>query len=433
MGSAFKINGLDGKRVLKGTIPISGAKNAALKILPAALLFEDTLTVENIPHIEDIDRTLELMDDLGFEIEKRSESAYRVSSYAGDKTELSKEIASKIRASIVFSGPLLSRFGSVSFYLPGGCLIGKRPIDIFLEGYRKMGAELKITELANSVRFSLRGKLRGAELFLKTPSVTATEAFMLAGVLAEGATVIKNAAMEPEIPSLASFLNSCGARIEGAGTPTIAVRGGRMLKCGRKVYRAIPDRVEAGSFIVLAALAARDLTISDCDPSHLESLLSILESSGVQFEIGRDFVRVTSSSQQKPYESFDIKTQGYPGFPTDLQAIITLFLTQAEGTGSVFETIFESRLEYVHDLQRMGAIIHGGSNEVVVRGPTALHGQEMRSLDIRSGMAFVLAGIIAKGQSIIHNAYNIDRGYEKIEERLRAVGVDIERVPECAQ
>ena len=424
MSNTFVIKGFGGERCLHGTVRVTGAKNAALKAIAATVLFRDTVTLTNIPEINDTERMFELLKDMGAETTKKKKGAYTVFIPRGFSSDLSPAIAKRMRASVVATGPVLARFGKVSFPHPGGCVIGARPLDLFVDGFEKMGARVTIKN--DKYVVEAKGGLRGAEFFLKNQSVTVTETFMMAGVLAKGITTIKNAAMEPEIADLATFLNKCGAKISGAGTPTITIKGGKLLSGKNHPYKTMPDRIEAGSFLVLGALAARELHIINCNPAHLESPIEILRSAGVAIEVKKTEIIVRAPSHSK---SVDIKTHEYPGFPTDLQAPMTVFLTQAEGESKVFETIFEGRLNYTESLAAMGAqITMMDPHRVIVRGKSELRGRKLTSPDLRAGLAFVIAAIIAKGESVIHNVdTTIDRGYEDIESRLRAIGVNIER------
>lgn len=429
----FLVEGLGGNKKLSGTIAVSGAKNAALKVMASSILFKDTLTIRNVPDIEDVKRMSDLLLELGCAVKRHGHAVYSFLCTSGVKTDLSSEISKRMRSSIVLSGPLLARFGEVSFPHPGGCVIGARSIDFFMEGFQKMGARVSTHGDASKKRYILRapsGKLRGASIFLKTPSVTATETLMMAGVLATGTTIIQNAALEPEIKELADFLNRCGAKIDGAGTTTITVHGTTLLKAQGKAYTTMPDRIEAGSFVVLGALAAQNLLIKNCNPKHLAALLDTLTSCGVEIKIGKRTVEILNNRRnKKQFKTTNIKTHEYPGFPTDLQAPMTVFLTQARGEAMVFETIFEGRLNYTESLSDMGAdITPMDPHRVLVKGPTPLRGRKLQSPDLRAGLAFVIAAIIARGDSIIHNVYNIDRGYEHIDERLRKIGVRITRV-----
>ncbi|MCK5591754.1 MAG: UDP-N-acetylglucosamine 1-carboxyvinyltransferase [Candidatus Pacebacteria bacterium] len=428
----FLIKGLAGQRTLKGEIPVGGAKNAALKMVAATLLFKDDIELKNVPNIEDIKKIIELVEDIGFGVTSSGENSYVISPKERISTVLSPEIAGKIRSSVVLTGPLLARTGRVVFPHPGGCVIGARPIDFFLKSYEQMGAKVKETKDKYIIE-AKDGKLVGAKIFLPIPSVTVTETIMMTGILAKGVTTIRNAALEPEIEYLAKFLNKCGANIQGAGTPTIIIRGGPLLKAGGLSYVTMPDRIEAGSFLVLAALAAEDVSVTKCNPDHLEAIIDVLRQTGVKIDVGKDSVRVTynNKNKKKEFKSVNIKTHEYPGFPTDLQAPMTVFLTQATGESLVHETIFEGRLSYAESLERMGAdITPMDPHRMLVRGLTPLRGKKLESPDLRAGLAFVLAAIVAKGDSAVHNVYNIDRGYESVEKRLQKIGVDISRVAE---
>jgi len=420
------INGLGGKRALSGEVIIGGAKNAALKLMAASVLFKNKVILENVPEIEDIKRMSDLLNAIGVVVSKKKTGVYDLRVGRRCSTSLLDDISKRFRASIVLSGPLLARFGKVSFPHPGGCLIGERPIDIFLDGFRKMGAQIK--ESKGRYLFTATGgtTLTGTTIHMRQQSVTATETFMMAGVLASGETVIKNASLEPEIEDLAKFLIDGGASITGIGTTTIRICGGGLLTA-LSPHRVLPDRIEAGSYLILAALAGKDVKITNCNPWHLELLIELLRDSGVGIVVSGDTVTVTG--EQGTLKSFDLKTHEYPGFPTDLQAPMTVFLTQTEGEGKVFETIFEGRLGYAEALASMGAdIIAMDAHRIIVKGPSSLHGKTLESPDLRAGLAFVIAAIIAKGISIIHNVYNIDRGYDHVEKKLRAIGVDIKRL-----
>lgn len=424
----FIIKGLNGQRTLAGEIFVGGAKNAILKVLASAVLFYDGFMATNVPEIEDVFRMLDLLTNLGAKVEKKNHGIFDLQTSELANHPIWPEIAKKMRSSIVLTGPLLARFGEVTFPYPGGCVIGKRPVDLFLVGFQRMGAT--VTEDGDSfhVVAGSGGRLHGAKIFFKNQSVTATETFLMTAVLAEGQTVLKNCALEPEIESLGLFLQNCGAKISGLGTSTLIIEGGDLLTGRSQIYETMPDRIEAGSFIILAALAAADLKISNCEPKHLDSLINVLRESGVELEVGSDFVRV-KNSQDKKYLAVDVKTHEYPGFPTDLQAPLAIFLSQAKGESFIFETIFEGRLNYLEALGRMGLKTKSlDTHRAIIYGPCRLEGKEIDSPDLRAGLAYVLAAIIAEGQSTVHSVKYIDRGYEKIEERLRAIGVQIERV-----
>ena len=338
-----------------------------------------------------------------------------------------------MRGSIALTGPLLARYGKVSFPHPGGCVIGERPIDIYLNAFEKMGA--KVTEKNGMYVISVgkSKKLKGTEIFFPKISHVATETIMLAAVLAKGKTVLKNCALEPEIKDIADFLNSCGAKIKGAGTSTIEITGTSLLKAGKKVYKTLPDRIEAGSFLILGALASDDLEITNCNPEHIEALINILKESGVPIEEKRNSVTIKGNGKikNKDFKCIDIKTHEYPGFPTDLQSPMAIYLTQVNGSSLLFETIFEGRLNYTNDLVEMGAdITMWDPHRVMIKGPKQLKGKELVGPDLRAEFAFFMAAIVATGESVINNVRYIDRGYERIEERLGGIGVDIIRIKE---
>ena len=440
MKQKFVIEGLAGKKVLNGEIKVNGAKNAILPLLAATIFLDKPAEFSNVPKIEDVARMLELLKMLGSEFEWTGERTLKIDASKLSSQILDNDNAKRMRASILLTGPLLARFGKVSFPHPGGCVIGERPIDLFIEGFKKMGAS--VSEKNELFEISAVNGLIGTEFFFPVPSVTGTETLMLAAVGAKGKTILKNAALEPEVVCLAEFLNSRGARISGFGTPEIIIEGGRLFKestssrliDGRtvdKVFPVIPDRIEAGSFLILGALAADNLKITDCQPAHLDSLIEALRFSGVTVEVGSNWLAIKNNEKvaNETLRAVNIKTREYPGFPTDLQAPMTVFLTQVFGESSIHETIFEGRLNYVVDLEKMGANIKmWDAHRVLVKGPTSLKGKELDGPDIRAGLAYILAAIVAEGESTINNAYFIDRGYERIEERLKKIGVKIKRV-----
>ena len=415
MNERFIING--GKK-LEGKIPVYSAKNAALKILAASVLTSKPVKIANLPQIEDINRMKELLADLGV---KNNSDMFDCSRLKN--SILNYDIADRFRASIVLTGPLLARVGRVSFPHPGGCTLGKRPIDFFIDGFKALGASIKITG-SNFTAIAKNKKLIGNKFVFPMVSVTGTETLMMAAVLAEGKTILKNTACEPEIENLATFLNSIGARISGAGTSTMTIDGVKSLKGGE--WAGMPDRIEAGTFIILGVAANSNIKVENCDTSHLDVLLTMLEKAGANLEIGKDYVIVKPS---KKLRSVDITTREYPGFATDLQAPFTVLMTQAEGISLIHETIYNGRLFYTDILNQMGAdITMADPHRVIVRGPAPLFGKKIYSPDIRAGMALLIAALIAKGQSTIDNVYQIDRGYYKIDERLKALGADIKRV-----
>ena len=415
MSDYFIING--GKK-LEGEITINNAKNAALKILAASILASKPIKINNLPQIEDVSRMKELLIDLGAKF-----YSDKIDSSCLKKTNLDYKIADRFRSSIVLTGPLLTRFGKVSFPHPGGCTLGKRPIDFFIDGFEALGASIKKTGSIFTVT-SKNKKLIGNKFIFPMISVTGTETLIMAAVLAEGKTVLKNAACEPEIENLAEFLNSLGAKISGAGTPVIAIEGVKFLKGGE--WNGMPDRIEAGTFIILGVATNSNVKIKNCETDHLDVLLTMLQKAGANLEIGKNYVIVKPA---KKLRSVDITTREYPGFATDLQAPFTVLMTQADGISLIHETIYDGRLFYTDILNQMGAdIVMADPHRVIVRGPNPLHGKKIYSPDIRAGMALVIAALLAKGQSTIDNIYQIDRGYDKIDERLKALGANIKRI-----
>ncbi len=413
---------IEGGHELKGEISVKGAKNAALKIIPAALLSAEPLKITNLPQIEDVRQALDLIKDLGARVDI-ADSECTISIPEVATNELKPQFANKLRASIVFVGPLLARTGEVRFPHPGGCVIGagKRPIDLFLEGFVEFGAKLSVKDGYYHLEAA---RLKGCSYFFTTVSVTGTETLMMAATLAKGRTTLKNCACEPEIKALADYLNDQGAKIQGAGTPTMIIDGVDKLSAGE--FRIIPDRIETGTFAILAAASQSHLKITDCIPEHIEILLSIFEKIGVKFKAGNDFLEVFPSQKLKAYS---IKTHEYPGFPTDLQSPYTVLATQTKGSSIIHETIYDRRLLFTDMLTQMGAdIIMCDPHRVVVNGPTPLSGRKLTSPDLRAGIAMIIAGLIAQGKTEIDNIYQIERGYEMIDSRLRSLGAAINKI-----
>ncbi|HPW34525.1 MAG TPA: UDP-N-acetylglucosamine 1-carboxyvinyltransferase [Candidatus Paceibacterota bacterium] len=415
---------INGKKPLSGQIAVSGAKNSALKIIPASILSTEKITIKNLPNIEDVTRSFEVLTDLGAKITYNgSEANIDTSNIANN--ELNAKMADKFRGSIMFVGPLLARFGEAKFPHPGGCVIGAggRPIDLFLEGYRAFGAEIK--EESGKFYHIKAKHLQAAEYLFPLVSVTATESMMMTASIIPGTTILKNCAMEPEISALADYLNTQGAQISGAGTPIMVIKGQNKIGAGE--FTVIPDRIETGSFAILAAAANANLEIINCQPEHIMTLLKIMERIGVDFEYGRDWLKIKKG--KRPLKAHDIKTHEYPGFATDLQSPYVVLMTQAQGISLIHETIYDRRLLWTDMLSQMGAsIIMCDPHRVVIQGPTPLFGKRLISPDLRAGIALVIAGLIAEGRTEIDNVYQIDRGYEKLEERLRKIGADISRV-----
>lgn len=426
----FEIKGLGGQKTLSGKISVRGSKNAVLPVMASSILFDSPLELTNVPHIEDVERMRELLLDLGAESEWTSKRSLKIDSRKLKSNKLTSEISKQFRASILLSGPILAKYGKVVFPHPGGCVIGARPIDIFEDGFKKMGATVKEVGEEYHIKAPKDG-LKGAEIFFKNMSVTATEAFIMAGSLARGKTVLRNCSMEPEVQSLANYLKSCGVNIKGIGTPTIEIIGKKSIKT-KTPYKTLPDRLEAGSFLILGALCAKDLTITNCNPDDLMVLTEFLKDAGVPVSTTNKEIIIKNNT--KPNDSFtssNIRTHEHPGFPTDLQAPAAVFLTQTTGEATVFEGIFENRLEYTDSLVSMGADISmWNPHKVMIKGPKPLKSKELHSPDIRAGLALLIASVVAEGESVINNIYYIDRGYERVEERLRDIGLDINRISE---
>ena len=411
---------IQGGGELTGEIKVNGAKNAALKILAASLLSTEPCIITNLPDIEDVHRMMELLESIGVKITANDQATIVETRHAA-AGPFDKKLVESIRASILLAGPLLARHGEVTMPHPGGDKIGQRPIDIFLDGFRALGVEVE--EHDRSYRLTCK-KLRGGEIILHRVSVTVTEEMIMTAVLAEGTTIIKNAAMEPEITALADYLNQQGARINGAGTPTVKIEG--VKKIGGGAYTIIPDRIEAGTLVILGLLTNSAITVSRCQPSHLESLCWHLKKAGAILDTGSDFI---ATRRHKLLKAQSVITHEYPGFVTDLQPPYTVLMTQAEGPAIIHDPIHQGgRLFYTDLLNSMGAnIIMCDPYRVVVNGPTELRGRYLTSPDIRAGMALILAGLAAVGATVIDNVYQVDRGYEQIVERLSSLGARITR------
>ncbi|MEZ4180540.1 MAG: UDP-N-acetylglucosamine 1-carboxyvinyltransferase [Candidatus Doudnabacteria bacterium] len=415
---------IQGQTPIGGSIAVVGAKNAAIKALAASLVLDGASEIKNVPNIEDISRLVEIMQDLGVEMQFDGVSTYKIINPQIKKNILDPDLHQKTRSSLLLAGPILLQQGQVTFAYPGGCVIGKRPIDFFLKGFAEFGVEVE--EQADGFRL-VANDLHAAKIVFTRMSVTGTEAMMTFASRVPGKTTLVNVAMEPEIVALADFLNSCGAKISGAGTPVITIEGVDRLNGG--MYHTIPDRIEAGTFAILGAATNAELEVTNIIPEHLSVFWQLLKQAGVNFELGSDSVKILP--QTRPLQAIrkDIVTHEYPGFPTDLQAPMTVLMTQAQGTSVVYETIYEGRLFYIDKLNTMGAdIMMADPHRVIVNGPTKLQGSKLSSPDIRAGMAMVIAGILAKGQTEIDNIYQIDRGYQDLENRLSQIGAQIKRI-----
>jgi UDP-N-acetylglucosamine 1-carboxyvinyltransferase len=412
-----------GGEPLLGTVRISGAKNAALPCMAAALLTDEPVILENIPQVRDIQTTRNLLAAMGAEVELgygRAHHRTTIHCKTLASPEANYDLVRTMRASTLVLGPLVARCGRARVSLPGGCAIGQRPIDLHIKGLELLGA--KITQDHGYVE-ATADRLRGAEILFDKITVTGTEDLLMAATLAEGETILQNCAREPEVADLAALLNKMGAKIEGAGTATIRVKGVSRLK-GAK-HRIIPDRIEAGTFLIAGALTGGDLNISGCDPANLDAVLSKLKEAGVKTKSGPDCVRVMGDN---PFTACDLTTEEYPGFPTDMQAQFMALATQAEGTSTITENIFENRFMHAQELVRMGANIKIEGRRAVVVGKTQLSAAAVLASDLRASASLVLAALVADGETIIDRVYHIDRGYEKIEEKLRAVGAQIKRI-----
>lgn len=411
---------VQGRTRLSGEVAISGAKNAALPILFAALLAEEPVELQNVPKLKDIDTTIKLLSQLGVKIERNGS----VFVDASNVNELCApyDLVKTMRASIWALGPLVARFGYGQVSLPGGCAIGARPVDLHITGLEQLGAEIKLEE--GYVKASVDGRLKGAHIVMDKVSVGATVTIMSAATLATGTTVIENAAREPEIVDTAEFLNTLGAKISGAGTDKITIEGVERL--GGGVYRVLPDRIETGTFLVAAAISGGKVLCRDTRPDTLDAVLAKLREAGADIEVGEDWISLDMHGRRP--KAITLRTAPHPGFPTDMQAQFSLLNLVAEGTGVITETIFENRFMHVPELIRMGAHAEIESNTVICHGVEQLSGAQVMATDLRASASLVLAGCIADGVTIVDRIYHIDRGYERIEDKLRALGANIERV-----
>jgi UDP-N-acetylglucosamine 1-carboxyvinyltransferase len=418
--SSFVIEGLAGKKSLKGSIPVYGAKNSVLPTMAASILMPGETVIQNVPDIADVRSMSTLLEKLGAYVHV-GEREVTVNARDVSGTVLDQAAAKSLRASVLLIGPVLARMGAVTFPHPGGDLIGERPIDLFISGLQALGAGL--TESGDTYTLSVPNGLTGGDFFFSTVSVTATEALMMAATRAKGTVVLRNAALEPEVVALATFLRSAGAVIEGDGTPTIVIKPVTLVE--PPPYTVIPDRIEAATFLALGALAGESLTVTNLVPHHLDAVIDVLTRMGVSLTVGRDEITVRAPERLLPVR---VRTHEYPGFPTDAHPPVMVLLTQAEGESVLIESIFDGRLPYTAELVRMGADIELMSpHRAHVRGPRALKGAQIVSPDIRAGLAYMLAAIVASGESEVGNAHLVDRGYEKIEHRLSALGVSIKR------
>jgi len=411
---------IEGKHTLTGSINISGAKNSAVALIPASILCDEEVTISNVPNISDIDSLEEILISLNAKI-TRNEEVVKIDSFDIKNNPIGENLSKKLRASYYFMGALLGKFKKVDMYFPGGCVIGERPINLHLKGFEKLGA--KIIEDGNHF-IIYADELKGNKIYLDIPSVGATINIMLAAVKAKGKTYIKNAAKEPEIVNVATFLNNMGAKIKGAGTNVITIEGVDYLhSCFHEV---IPDRIEAGTYLIIGALLGNNLKINNIIPSHIESLTSKLREAGVNMEINDDNIIVSKTEKLK---AIDIETLVYPGFPTDLQQTIIPFLTQCDGISKVRETIYENRFQNIPDTIKLGADISVKNNKIaLVKGKTELIGCDVSATDLRGGASMIICALIAEGTTIVDNIHFILRGYDDIVEKLSNVGAKIELI-----
>ncbi len=405
---------------LKGRVRVSGAKNSALPIIAASLLGTEDIILEDVPNLKDVKIICQVLESLGAEVEKIGKDKLRINSKNVNNYETPYELMSKMRASFLVMGPLLARVGKTKTSLPGGCAIGTRPIDLHLKGFKALGAEID-TEHGNIGAYA--DKLVGSKIYLDFPSVGATENIMMAAVMAEGETIIDNAAMEPEIVDLSNFLNKLGADVKGAGTNTIRING--VEKLGGASHSIIPDRIEAGTFMVAAAISQGDVIIDNVITSHIKPVIAKLREMGCEVTANGETVRVKADKRLK---ATDIKTLPYPGFPTDMQAQFMALMSVIEGNSVAIETVFENRFMHVDELKRMGADIKIDGRSAIIEGVDDLTGAPVKATDLRAGAALVLAGLVAEGKTEIGDIYHIDRGYDRIEDKLSSLGAKIYRV-----
>jgi UDP-N-acetylglucosamine 1-carboxyvinyltransferase len=414
-----------GGNPLLGTIKVSGAKNSALPCMAAAILTEEEVILENIPQVRDIETERKLLESMGAEVELgygRAQHRTSIKCAVLSDPVAKYEIVKTMRASSLVLGPLVARTGMARVAMPGGCAIGGRPIDLHIKGLEAMGA---IITQEHGYLEARADRLKGAHIVFDRITVTGTEDLLMAATLADGESLFENCAREPEVTDLAALLNAMGAQIEGAGTSTIRIKGVAKLHGAR--HRINPDRIEAGTFLIAGAITGGDLNVDCCNPEHLGALLGKLTDCGVKLDIGEDNVRVRSGSR---LTAVDITTEEYPGFPTDMQAQFMALLTQADGTSSVTENIFENRFMHVGELNRMGANITVNGRTATVRGSSKLQSAAVMCSDLRASAALVLAALVADGESILDRVYHMDRGYERLEEKLRGVGAQIRRMGE---
>jgi UDP-N-acetylglucosamine 1-carboxyvinyltransferase len=414
---------IQGGAPLEGDIKISGAKNAALPILAATLLAEGPVRVGNVPHLQDVTTTNELLGRMGVTVTIDERMRVEVDASTISEFVAPYELVKTMRASILVLGPMLARFGRADVSLPGGCAIGARPVNIHVSGLQQMGADIRIE---NGYIKARAKRLQGARLVLETVTVTGTENLMMAATLAAGTTIIENAAREPEVVDLANFLNSMGAQISGHGTDTIHVEGVDSLKGGS--YEVLPDRIEAGTYLVAGAITGGRVRVKNCRADHLDAVLAKLAEAGATVGSGEGWIEVDMRGRRP--KAVDVRTAPYPAFPTDMQAQFAALNTIADGVGTITETIFENRFMHMLEMRRLGAEIRLEGNTAIIKGVAKLNAAPVMATDLRASASLVLAGLVADGRTEIERIYHIDRGYEAIEEKLQQLGAQIRRVPD---
>ena len=413
---------MQGGRRLDGAVQISGAKNAALPILAGCLLVDGTVTVSNVPiALRDVATTHQLLAHMGAQVTVTTAATVVVDASTVVECVAPYELVKTMRASILVLGPLLARFGAADVSLPGGCAIGERPVDLHVSGMRQLGAEIRIEN--GFIKARVDGRLRGARIVLETVTVTGTENLMMAACLAEGTTIIENAAREPEVTDLAHFLNSLGARISGVGTDTLVIEGVLRLHGGS--YAVVPDRIEAGTYLVAGAITRGRVRVNRVVPCHLDAVLAKLREAGGLISIGADWVECDMRGARP--KAVDVRTAPYPAFPTDMQAQFAALNTVADGVATIVETIFENRFMHMDEMRRLGAEIRIEGNTAIIRGANGLTAAPVMATDLRASASLVLAALVADGCTRIERIYHIDRGYERIEEKLRGLGAEIRR------
>lgn len=415
-----KLN-IEGGRPLEGEVRISGAKNASLPILAAGLLAEESVSIGNVPHLQDVTTMIELLGRMGVTVTLDERMQVEVDSRTLNKPIAPYDLVKTMRASILVLGPLLARFGEADVSLPGGCAIGARPVNIHVAGLQTMGAEISI---ANGYIRARAKRLRGARLVLDTVTVTGTENLMMAATLAEGQTILENAAREPEVVDLADCLIRMGARIQGAGTDTVIIDGVERLHGAE--YQVLPDRIETGTYLLAGAITQGRVRTTHTRPQHLDAVLAKLVEAGVDVRSGEDWIEVDMRGRRP--QAIDLRTAPYPAFPTDMQAQFAALNTVANGVGTIIETIFENRFMHMLEMRRMGAEIRLEGNTAIIKGVEQLQAAPVMATDLRASASLVLAGLVANGRTEIDRIYHIDRGYEAIEEKLAGLGAQIKRV-----